>query len=151
MRAYTRDGNTVLGTGTLTLMNNQIDVATGTVQLKASFPNPQHNLWPGQYVNVRLILGTRAKALTVPEQAIQRSQDGTYVYVVDEETKSAQSRVVSLTQLQDGVAVISGGLNANERVVVDGQYKLKQGTKVTEAARGASAPASGQAASGARK
>ena len=151
VQAFPRDGGQMLASGTLTLLNNQIDTATGTVQLKASFLNGQHNLWPGQYVNVRLILGTRAKALTVPEQAVQRSQDGTYVYVVDEATKTAQSRTITLTQLQDGLAVIASGLEANERVVVDGQYKLKQGTPVTEVARGASAAASGHAASGARK
>ena len=59
----------LLGTGTLTLLNNQIDTATGTVQLKAQIPNPQHHLWPGQFVNIRLVLGERAKALTVPEAA----------------------------------------------------------------------------------
>jgi len=151
VQAFPRAGGQMLGTGTLTLLNNQIDTSTGTVQLKASFQNTQHNLWPGQYVNVRLILGTREKALTIPEQAVQRSQDGTYVYVIDESTHSAQSRVVTLTQLQDGIAVIASGLNADERVVTDGQYKLKQGTHVTEAARGASAAAPGHVASGARK
>ncbi|MDP9123219.1 MAG: efflux RND transporter periplasmic adaptor subunit, partial [Pseudomonadota bacterium] len=79
VQAFPRDGSALLGTGTLTLMNNQIDTATGTVQLKASFPNAQHNLWPGQFVNVRLVLGTRAKALTVPEAAVQRSQSGVYI------------------------------------------------------------------------
>jgi len=151
VQAFPRDGGNMLGAGTLTLLNNQIDTSTGTVQLKASFLNGQHKLWPGQYVNVRLILGTRPKALTVPEQAVQRSQDGTYVYVVDEGTHSVQSRVVTLAQLQDGIAVIASGLEANERVVVDGQYRLKPGTKVTEVARGASAAASGHADSGVRK
>ncbi len=153
VQAFPRGGGTqLLGAGTLTLVNNQIDVATGTVQLKASFPNPQHNLWPGQYVNVRLILGSRAKALTVPEAAVQRSQSGVYVYVVDDATKTVQSHTVSLVQIQDGVAVISGGLEANQRVVVDGQYKLKPGSKVVEATKGgASAPAGGHAASGAGK
>jgi multidrug efflux system membrane fusion protein len=151
VQAFPRDGGQMLASGTLTLLNNQIDTSTGTVQLKASFLNGQHNLWPGQYVNVRLILGTRAKALTVPEQAVQRSQDGTYVYVVDEASKTAQNRTITLTQLQDGLAVVASGLEANERVVIDGQYKLKQGTAVTEVAHGASAAASGHAASGARK
>jgi multidrug efflux system membrane fusion protein len=149
VQAYPRDGGRMLGAGTLTLLNNQIDTSSGTVQLKASFLNSQHNLWPGQYVDVRLILGTRTKALTVPEQAVQRSQDGVYVYVVDDQTDTVQSRSISLAQIQDGIAVISSGVKANERVVVDGQYKLKPGSKVMEAARAASgAPA---AASGVRK
>jgi len=143
VQAFPRDGGNMLGAGYLTLLNNQIDTSTGTVQLKASFLNGQHNLWPGQYVNVRLILGTRSKALTVPEQAVQRSQNGVYVYVVDEQTKTVQSRVVALTQIQDGIAVIASGVDANERVVVDGQYKLKPGSRVTEVAKAASGAASG--------
>ena len=141
-QAFPRDGGAMLGTGTLTLLNNQIDTTSGTVQLKASFANPQHNLWPGQYVNVRLILGTRAKAITVPEAAVQRSQNGVYIYVVDEQTKTAQSRTVSVAQIQDGVAVVSTGLQPTDRVVVDGQYKLKPGSKVQEVARGAPGAAS---------
>ena len=156
VQAFPREGNTLLGTGTLTLMNNQIDTATGTVQLKASFPNAQHNLWPGQFVNVRLVLGTRAKALTVPEAAVQRSQSGVYIYVVDEENKTVKNQPVTVLQVQDGIAVIGGGLAANERVVVDGQYKLKPGSRVAEVARGGASAASGggsgkSAASGAGK
>ena len=152
VQAFPREGNALLGTGTLTLMNNQIDTTTGTVQLKASFPNAQHNLWPGQFVNVRLVLGTRAKALTVPEAAVQRSQSGVYIYVVDEVNKTVRSQPVSVLQMQDGTAVIASGLAANERVVVDGQYKLKPGSKVVEVVRGAAAAASGgHAASGAAK
>ena len=152
VQAFPRDGNTMLGAGYLTLLNNQIDTTSGTVQLKASFLNYQHNLWPGQYVNIRLILGTRLKAITIPEAAVQRSQSGVYVFVVDEQTKSVQSRSIELTQIQDGVAIVSQGLNANERVVVDGQYKLKPGSKVQEAAKGASGAAVAKApASGAGK
>jgi membrane fusion protein, multidrug efflux system len=147
VQAFPREGNALLGTGTLTLLNNQIDVATGTVQLKASFPNPQHNLWPGQFVNVRLVLGTRAKALTVPEAAVQRSQTGTYIYVEDEQTKAVRNQPVAVLQMQDGIAVIGSGVAANERVVVDGQYKLKPGSRVQEAAHGASAATPGRAAS----
>ena len=152
VQAFPRDGGAMLGAGTLTLLNNQIDVATGTVQLKASFLNAQHNLWPGQFVNVRLILGTRAKALTVPEAAVQRSQSGVYIYVVDDETKTVRSQTIALAQTQDGVAVVSSGLEAGQRVVVDGQYKLKPGSKVVEASGAASGSGAGKgAASGARK
>jgi len=145
--AYPRDGDQPLGRGRLILINNQIDTTTGTVQLKASFPNPQHLLWPGQYVNVRLVLGQRAKALTVPAAAVQRSQEGTYVYVVKDD-KTVASRPIRLAQIQDGLAVIEQGLAAGERVVVDGQYKLKPGLAVAEAAssaRGATGPASAAA------
>jgi multidrug efflux system membrane fusion protein len=152
VQAFPRDGTALLGSGTLTLINNQIDTATGTVQLKASFPNSQHNLWPGQFVNVRLVLGTRTKALTVPEAAVQRSQTGVYVYVVDAQAKTVRNQPVTIVQMQDGTAVIGSGLAANERVVVDGQYKLKPGSKVVEVARAASGAASGShATAGAAK
>ena len=157
VQAFPRDGGPMLGAGYLTLLNNQIDTTSGTVQLKASFLNSQHNLWPGQYVNIRLILGTRGKAITIPEAAVQRSQNGLYTYVIDEETKTVRSQTISLTQIQDGVAVISFGLAAGDRVVVDGQYKLKPGSKVQEVSAAASAAgagaasATGKGASGARK
>jgi multidrug efflux system membrane fusion protein len=143
IQAFARDGSSLLGAGYLTLLNNQIDTTTGSVQLKGTFPNSQHNLWPGQFVNVRLVLGTRPKAVTVPEAAVQRSQTGVYVYVEDEATKTVRNQLISLTQIQDGTAVVGGGLSAGERVVVDGQYKLKPGVKVVEVARGASGAASG--------
>jgi membrane fusion protein, multidrug efflux system len=149
VQAFARDGSKLLATGALTLLNNQIDTGTGTVQLKGTFPNPQHDLWPGQFVNVRLILGSRAKAVTVPEAAIQRSQTEVYVYVEDEATHTVRNQPVSLTQVQDGLAVIGSGLNAGERVVVDGQYKLKPGAQVTEVARPGGGKAASRAAAGA--
>ena len=155
VQAFSRDGSRMLASGALTLLNNQIDPTTGTVQLKASFANPQHNLWPGQFVNVRLILGDRPKAVTLPEGAVQRSQAGVYAYVEDEASKTVRSQPIQLIQIQDGIAVIGGGVAAGQRVVVDGQYKLKPGSKVVEVARGASGAASGSsanpAASGAGK
>ena len=156
IQAFARDGSSLLGAGYLTLLNNQIDTTTGSVQLKGTFPNPQHNLWPGQFVNVRLVLGTRAKALTIPEAAVQRSQSGVYIYVEDDATKTVRNQLISLVQIQDGTAVVGNGLAAGERVVVDGQYKLKPGSRVVEVARAASGAASGgaggqSAASGAGK
>jgi multidrug efflux system membrane fusion protein len=146
-QATARSGGELLGVGTLTLVNNQIDTASGTVQLKALFPNPQRNLWPGQYVNVRLTLGTRPQALTVPAAAVQRSEQGVFVFVVDPGGE-ARAQTIALTQIQDGVAIVGQGLQAGQRVVTDGQFKLKPGSRVVEG-RGASAPAGGGAASGA--
>jgi multidrug efflux system membrane fusion protein len=128
--AYSRDGDTLLGRGELVLVNNQIDVASGSVQLKARFANSTHALWPGQYVNVRLLLGERKKALTVPAAVVQRSQAGTYAYAVDADGKAAM-RPVEVLQIQDGKAVIGQGLQAGEQVILDGQYKVKPGTAVT--------------------
>lgn len=157
VQAYPRNGSELLGTGTLVLLNNQIDTASGTVQLKGRFPNPAHTLWPGQYVNIRLVLGQRRQALTIPAAAVQRSQAGTYVYTVDAERK-ARTQPVEVASIQDGVAVIGKGLSAGQRVVVDGQYKLKPGSTVAESARKGAPPASGAAVvaeadapSGARK
>jgi len=121
------------------LLNNQIDTATGTVLLKGRFDNPRHRLWPGLYVNARLVLDANESALTVPVAAVQRSQTGTYVYAVDGDGV-AQPRAVKVERMQDGVAVIQDGLTAGQRVVVDGQYKLKPGSKVRELVA-ASAPA----------
>lgn len=132
VQAYPREGKDLLGTGQLVLLNNQIDPATGTVQLKASFPNPQHRLWPGQFVNVRLLLGTRDQALTVPAAAVQRSQDGTYVYVVDADGKTVRNQAIAVTQIQDGLAIVKQGLGTGQRVVVSGQYKLKPGSAIAE-------------------
>ncbi len=126
---YTREGNTLLARGELVLVNNQIDVASGTVQLKARFANPQHALWPGQYVNVRLLLGQYAQALTVPAPVVQRGQSGTYAYVVAADGK-AEMRPIELLQIQDDKAVVGKGLEAGETVVLDGQYKIKPGVAV---------------------
>ena len=129
-----------LARGSLTLLNNQIDPASGTVQLKARFDNPRHTLWPGQYVDARLILGLRHDALTVPAAAVQRGPEGTYVYAVDADG-TARVQAVAVAQIQDGVAVIAQGLAAGQRVVVDGQYKLRPGLKVVEAPRAAASEA----------
>lgn len=133
--ALTRDGKKVLAQGQLTLLNNQVDTSTGTVQLKGRFPNRGYALWPGQFVNVRLVLGQRDRALTVPQSAVQRSQTGTYVYVVDAQ-KNARIRPVHVALEQEGVAVVDTGLQAGERVVISGQYKLKPGMQVVESGPG---------------
>jgi multidrug efflux system membrane fusion protein len=129
--AAPRDSDQALAEGKLILLNNQIDTTNGTVQLKARFANAQHQLWPGQYVNVKLLLKDSEQALTLPSPAIQRNQDGTYVYVVqpDDTTKIVP---VKVARIQDGIAVISQGLESGQRVVVDGQYKLKPGVHIRE-------------------
>jgi len=145
--AYDRAGTQMLGTGKLILLNNQIDTTSGTVQLKGSFANPQHTLWPGQYVNVRLQLDRRAGALTVPAAAVQRGQDGTYVWSVDGENK-ASTTPVHVLQIADGTAVLDKGVEAGQRVVLDGQYKLRPGATVVENTK-AAPPAKAQGKAGA--
>lgn len=141
--AYAPNGEQPLATGKLTLLNNQIDTASGTVQLKAAFANPKHALWPGQYVNVRLVLGQRDRALTVPAGVVQRDQSGTYAYVVNAD-HTVRMQPIGVARIEDGVALIDSGLSAGERVVADGQYKLKNGSSVVESAPN---PAGGTGAS----
>ncbi len=140
VQAFGREDNTLLGTGKLMLVNNQIDTATGTVQLKAQFPNAAHKLWPGQYVNVHLVMGTRQRAATVPASVVQRGPNGLYAYVVNaDDTVAVQAIRVGL--IQDGTAIVEEGLQGGVRVVTDGQYKLKPGAKIVEVKPDAAAKA----------
>lgn len=134
--AYARDGAEILGQGSLVLLDNQMDTRTGTVQLKGRFSNATHTLWPGQYVNTRLILGERRQALTVPAEAVLRGANGTYTYVVAEDD-TVRVQAVRVLSIQDGIAVVDEGLSAGQRIVVDGQYKLRPGLRVAEAPHGA--------------
>jgi membrane fusion protein, multidrug efflux system len=129
--AYSQDDKLKLEEGTLLLVNNEIAQTTGTVQLKAEFANTGHRLWPGQLVNARLLLETRRNALTVAASAVQQGQKGAYVYVVAP-NKTAELRPVTVAQIRQGQALIDTGLKASEVVVVDGQYRLKQGSPVME-------------------
>jgi multidrug efflux system membrane fusion protein len=147
VQALARENGAPLGVGHLLLVNNQIDTTTGTVQLKALFPNRSLSLWPGQYVNARLVLGTRHDATTVPESAVQRGQDGLYAYVVKADNV-ATVQPISVAQTQDGKAIIAEGLTPGTRVVVAGQYKLKPGTKIVEAEQAPAAPAVAQRSGG---
>jgi multidrug efflux system membrane fusion protein len=124
-------GNTIkLDQGALGLINNQIVQTTGSIQLKANFPNTAHRLWPGELVNARLLLDTRHDGLTVPASVVQQGQQGPYAYVINPDS-SVAIRPIKVAQISDGQALIDSGLVANEQVVIDGQYKLQPGTRVT--------------------
>jgi multidrug efflux system membrane fusion protein len=127
--AYSQDDKIKLDEGKLLLVNNQIAQATGTIQLKATFPNTAHLLWPGQLVNARLLVDTRKDGLTVAAPAVQQGQTGSYVYVISPDGK-AEVRPVTVAQISEGQALIDSGLEANETVVVDGQYRLRQDSPV---------------------
>ncbi len=131
VQAFARENNELLATGILMLINNQIDTATGTIQLKAEFTNATHKLWPGQYVNVRLGLGTLQKVTIVPESVIQRGPNNLYAYVIDD-NNTVHMQPIKLGVIQEGKAIIESGLTLGDRVVVEGQYKLKPGLKVVE-------------------
>ena len=124
----------VLERGTLELMDNQVDQTTGTIKLKAVFANEQRHLWPGQFVNVRLLLTTRAASLVVPAAAVLRGPQGPYVFLIKPD-QTAETRPVTLGPVEAGEAVIESGLAAGESVAVDGVGKLQNGSKVVDARR----------------
>lgn len=131
VQAIDRDTREVLATGELVLLNNQIDTATGTIALKAHFTNTEHKLWPGQSVDARVVLGERADALTVPAAVVQRSQQGFFAYVVGADD-TVRVQPIDVADTTDGKATILKGLAAGERVVVDGQYRLTPGARISE-------------------
>lgn len=128
--AYDRDSRAPIDQGVLSVVDNQIDPTTGTIKLKATFPNDKLALWPGQFVNVRLLVETRKKGLTVPASVIQRGPQGTYAFVIKADG-TAEVRPVQVAQIDAGIALIDQGLSPGEQVVVDGQYKLQDGSSVT--------------------
>ncbi|MDR0479928.1 MAG: efflux RND transporter periplasmic adaptor subunit [Burkholderiaceae bacterium] len=137
VQALDRDSGETLASGHLVLLNNQIDASTGTITLKGQFPNLQHKLWPGQQVDARLVLGQREQALTAPSAAVQRGQDGLYAYVIDADGKARmQSIQIDEINSQGDTTVITQGLLADERIVVDGQYRLTPGAQVVEMGSG---------------
>ena len=119
-----------LDQGRLNLVDNQIIQTAGTIRLRAEFPNQKHLLWPGQLVNARLLLDTRHDGLTVPASVVQQGPKGAYAYVIKPDN-TVEIRPITVAQISDGQALINSGLKANERVVVDGQYKLQPGVPVT--------------------
>jgi multidrug efflux system membrane fusion protein len=119
-----------LDQGKLNLVDNQIIQTTGTIRLRAQFPNQKHLLWPGQLVNARLLLDTRHDGLTVPASVVQQGPHGAYAYVINPDS-SVAIRPIKVAQISEGRALIDSGLQANEQVVTDGQYKLQPGVHVT--------------------
>lgn len=127
--AYAMDDKTVLTDGNLTLIDNQVDTTTGTIHLKAEFTNVNEPLWPGQSVSAHLILSTRQNAVTVPAQTVMQGPNGPYIYILGKDNV-AKRQNVEVAATQEGLAVITKGLAADQRVVVDGQYRLTDGSKV---------------------
>lgn len=127
--ALSSNGATELDQGTLLTPDNTIDASTGTIKLKAIFPNPKNTLWPGQFVNARLLLGTDKNVLTVPSIAVQHGPDNLYVYTVRPDSTVMRQEV--MVARDDGtVAIIAKGLSDDQVVVTEGQSRLQQGTKV---------------------
>ena len=123
------DNKSVVDRGTLQVVDNQVDQATGTVKLKAEFPNADLQLWPGQFINVRLLIETLRQAVVVPTAAVQRGPNGTFAYVVKDD-KSVTVKPVTVSQQDDVQAVVTGGVTAGEQVVTTGFARLFEGAKV---------------------
>jgi multidrug efflux system membrane fusion protein len=126
-----RDGNAELDQGTLSLIDNQIDQTTGTARLKATFPNTRNTLWPGQYVNARVLVRTEHNVLTLPSSAVQLGPNGPFTYVVKGDS-TVEVRPLELGAVSGGVTVIKKGIALNERVVTSNQYRLQAGVHVRD-------------------
>ena len=129
VEAYDRDLKHKLAVGTLLTTDNQIDQSTGTIKLKASFPNEDGSLFPNQFVNARLLVSTIHDAILIPAAGLQRSQQGSFVYVVKPD-HTVEMRPVTVSATQGDVIAIGKGLKAGEVVVTDGVDKLQQGSRV---------------------
>jgi len=128
--ALDRNNETVLSTGALSVIDNQIDTTTATVKIKAVFANDDFKLWPGQFVNVRLLVNDLPDSVVVPQEAVQLGPDGSYVYVIGADGK-AEMRSVTPGASEAGFTLIQSGVKSGEIVVTDGQYRLQPGSSVT--------------------
>jgi multidrug efflux system membrane fusion protein len=135
--ALSRDDRTQLDSGTLALVDNEIDQTTGTVRLKATFPNERNTLWPGQFVNVRVVLQSRHDVVTLPSAAVEHGPDGLFAYVVKADS-TVEARPIKTVEDSEGITVVSDGLQSGERVVTSNQYRLQPGAKVRPVAPAAS-------------
>src|SRR5262249_38467510 len=126
------DNKTVIDRGTLQVVDNQVDQLTGTIKLKAEFPNPELQLWPGQFVNVRLLIDTLRDVVVVPTAALQRGPSGPFVYVAQPDDTAAV-RPVTITQQDEAQAVTASGVQATDRVITTGFSRLTGGARISVA------------------
>ena len=122
--AHSSDGKKLLGEGTLKLLDNQVDTASGTIRLKASFDNPDQALWPGLSVSTRLLITTIKDVVVVADSAVQRGSNGLFAYVVTA-ASTAEPRDLKVSRIVDGTALVEQGLSAGERIITSGHYRLR--------------------------
>ena len=134
--AYDQDGARELAAGELLLIDNQIDQTTSTIRLKARFPNDDSRLWPGEFVRVRAQVEARQNVVTIPPPALQRGPNGLYAWVIKPDD-TAEQRAVEARTVDGDTVIVSKGLNAGEKVVTNGQYRLQAGTRVDAKPAGA--------------
>jgi multidrug efflux system membrane fusion protein len=135
----TRDGGAELDEGTLSLVDNEIDQGTGTIRLKATFSNSHNRLWPGQYVDARVLVRTERGALTVPTAAVLLGPNGPFTFIANNDS-TVDVRPLKIGEQSGGLTVVKEGLAANERVVTSNQYRLQAGTHVRVASTAAAKP-----------
>lgn len=128
--ALDQDNLHVLSRGTLLLIDNSIDAATATIRLKAMFANADDRLWPGAFVNARVLIETRRSALAIPTSAVQRGPQGLFAWVVSA-NRTALTKPIQIGPATDGLTIVTGGLAEGETVVTDGQYKLQPGAPIS--------------------
>jgi multidrug efflux system membrane fusion protein len=128
--AFDQNNRDRLATGTLLLVDNAVDQATSTIRLKASFPNEDEKLWPGDFVNARLLVETRKDVIAVPTSAVQRGPQGLFTWIVTGKN-TAEPRPIEVGPNSGNLTIIATGVSEGDRVVTDGQYKLKRGVAVT--------------------
>jgi len=128
--AYDRDNKKALSTGTLQTIDNMIDQTTGTYRLKASFANEDERLWPGEFVNARVLVGTAVNALAIPNAAVQRGPDGLFTWVITPKN-IAEPHPIEVGPAAGNITIVTSGINEGDKVVTDGQYKLQTGSLVT--------------------
>jgi len=127
--AFDQDNKAQLAQGKLLLVDNQIDQTTSTIRLKAEFPNLDERLWPGEFVHIHILIATRKNAVTVPPLAVQRGPDGLYVWVI-KPNDTVEQRPIDAQTVSDSMMIVSKGLSAGERIVLDGQSRLDTGVHV---------------------
>jgi multidrug efflux system membrane fusion protein len=135
------DAHVVAGGGVLKVIDNQIDASTGTFRLKSEFPNEKNELWPGQFVNVRLKVRTVGGGLVIPSQAVQRGPDGDYVYLLQQDNTVKMQPINVAQEVGDSAVMIASGLTEGQKVVTEGQFRLKPGSKVNPLKPGEVPPA----------
>ena len=128
--AYDRDNKKALSTGALQTIDNMIDQTTGTYRLKASFANEDERLWPGEFVNARVLVGTAVNALAIPNAAVQRGPDGLFTWVITPKN-IAEPHPIEVGPAAGNITIVTSGINEGDKVVTDGQYKLQTGSLVT--------------------
>jgi len=142
--ALSRDNKITLDRGTIALIDNQIDQSTGTIRLRANFPNPNDTMWPGEFVNARVLARVAASALTIPSAAVQRGTNGFYTWVLKSDS-TVDLRPLDLGEDNGTIAIVKSGVNDGDQVVTAGQYRLQPGSHVQIQAPAASPTAANQA------